>query len=230
MLWATRFMKYTLIFHMLQIWKFLSKYTDLSLNSKHFRYSWEQVYDKPLHYSQYFKQISHRTTKRITFSGSKVKSLSHVWLFATPWTVAYQAPPSMGFSRQECWSGLPFPSSRGSSRPRNWTRVSCIAGRLSEVNVKILLMTISWNWDFMEVLIIFVYKHFVFLYYLLHVWRKPELPLLKLQDLSYKVTKGKASGHFYIIVNYLWSDSYGSLRRSAVEPGTNLHFTYPNCW
>ena len=38
----------------------------------------------------------------------KVKSLSHVRLFATPWTVAYQAPPSMGFSRQECWSGLPF--------------------------------------------------------------------------------------------------------------------------
>ena len=40
----------------------------------------------------------------------KVKSLSRVQLFATPWTVAYQAPPSMGFSRQECWSGLPFPS------------------------------------------------------------------------------------------------------------------------
>ena len=40
----------------------------------------------------------------------KVKSLSRVGLFATPWTVAYQAPPSMGFSRQEYWSGLPFPS------------------------------------------------------------------------------------------------------------------------
>ena len=40
----------------------------------------------------------------------KVKSLSRVQLFATPWTVAYQAPPSMGFSRQEYWSGLPFPS------------------------------------------------------------------------------------------------------------------------
>ena len=39
-----------------------------------------------------------------------MKLLSHVRLFATPWTVAYQAPPSMGFSRQECWSGLPFPS------------------------------------------------------------------------------------------------------------------------
>ena len=39
-----------------------------------------------------------------------VKLLSHVRLFATPWTVAYQAPPSIGFSRQEYWSGLPFPS------------------------------------------------------------------------------------------------------------------------
>ena len=40
----------------------------------------------------------------------KVKSLSHVQLFATPWTVAYQASLSMGFSKQEYWSGLPFPS------------------------------------------------------------------------------------------------------------------------
>ena len=40
----------------------------------------------------------------------KVKSLSHVRLFGTPWTVAHQAPLSMGFSRQEYWSGLPFPS------------------------------------------------------------------------------------------------------------------------
>ena len=40
----------------------------------------------------------------------KVKSLSRVWLFATPWTEAYQAPPSMGFSRQEYWSGVPLPS------------------------------------------------------------------------------------------------------------------------
>ena len=40
----------------------------------------------------------------------KVKSLSRVRLFATPWTVAQQAPPSMEFSRQEYWSGLPFPS------------------------------------------------------------------------------------------------------------------------
>ena len=44
------------------------------------------------------------------YSKVKVKLLSHVRLFATPCTVAYQAPPSMGFSRQEYWSGLPFPS------------------------------------------------------------------------------------------------------------------------
>ena len=40
----------------------------------------------------------------------KVKSLSHIWLLATPWTAAHQVPPSMGFSRQEYWSGLPLPS------------------------------------------------------------------------------------------------------------------------
>ena len=42
----------------------------------------------------------------------KVKSLSHIQLFATPWAIAYQTPPSMAFSRQEYWSGLPFPSPR----------------------------------------------------------------------------------------------------------------------
>ena len=41
---------------------------------------------------------------------SERKSLSHVLLLATPWTAAYQAPPSMGFSRQEYWSGVPLPS------------------------------------------------------------------------------------------------------------------------
>ena len=40
----------------------------------------------------------------------KEKSLSLVWLLATPWTAAYEAPPSMGFARQEYWSGLPLPS------------------------------------------------------------------------------------------------------------------------
>ena len=52
-----------------------------------------------------------------SFKNMEVKLLSRVRLFATPWTVAYQAPPSMGFSRQEYWSGLPFPS------PRIWKEI-----------------------------------------------------------------------------------------------------------
>ena len=58
-----------------------------------------------------------RTLERVAISFSnawkwkvKVKSLSHVQLLETPWTAAYQAPPSMGFSRQEYWSGVPLPS------------------------------------------------------------------------------------------------------------------------
>ena len=58
-----------------------------------------------------------RTLERVAISFSnawkwkvKVKSLSHAQLLATPWTAAYQAPPSMGFSRQEYWSGVPLPS------------------------------------------------------------------------------------------------------------------------
>ena len=47
----------------------------------------------------------------------KVKSLSRVGLFATPWTVAHQASPSMEFSRQEYWSGLPFPSPGNLANP-----------------------------------------------------------------------------------------------------------------
>ena len=52
--------------------------------------------------------------------------LSCVWLFATSWTVAHQAPLSMEFFRQEYWSGLPFPSSGESSWPRDRTWVSYV--------------------------------------------------------------------------------------------------------
>ena len=47
----------------------------------------------------------------------KVKLLSRVQLLATPWTVAYQDPPSMGFSRQKYWSGLPFPRPDSGIKP-----------------------------------------------------------------------------------------------------------------
>ena len=49
----------------------------------------------------------------------EVKSFSRVWLLATPWTAGYQAPPSMGFSRQEYWSGVPLPSPMPTLPPAN---------------------------------------------------------------------------------------------------------------
>ena len=54
----------------------------------------------------------------------KVKSLSRVRLLATPWTAAYQAPLSMGFSRQEYWSGVPLPSpgNHKNTQSRQWSR------------------------------------------------------------------------------------------------------------
>ena len=65
-----------------------------------------------------------RTLKWVAISFSnawkwkvKVKSLSRVRLLATPWTAAYQAPPSVGFSRQEYWSGVPLPSPKSSLWP-----------------------------------------------------------------------------------------------------------------
>ena len=51
----------------------------------------------------------------------KVKLLSRVWPSATPWTTAYQAPPSMGFSRQEYWSGVPLPSPMHESEKWKWS-------------------------------------------------------------------------------------------------------------
>ena len=67
------------------------------------------------------------------FTRVKVKSLSLVRLFATPWTVAYQAPPSMGFSRQEYWSGVPFPSLGDLPNPGIEPGSPNIAGRLFTV-------------------------------------------------------------------------------------------------
>ena len=59
----------------------------------------------------------------------KVKSLSRVWLLATPWIVAYQAPPSMGFARQEYWSGVPLPSPPSMARGFHFfNRVFCYCG------------------------------------------------------------------------------------------------------
>ena len=79
----------------------------------------------------------------------KVNSLSRVRLFATPWTVAYQAPLSMGFSRQECWSGLPFPSPGG--LPNTGIKsgsLSLQADTLpSELGPLLIASLMTWNSD-----------------------------------------------------------------------------------
>ena len=66
----------------------------------------------------------------------KVKSLSHVWLLATPWTAAYQALPSMGFSRQEYWSGVPLPSSAYRQVVSTWRCRTGWAGQALHFDVK----------------------------------------------------------------------------------------------
>ena len=73
--------------------------------------------------------------RRFSFQFSSVQSLSRVGLFATPWTVAYQDPQSMGLSRQEYWSGLPFPS----------------PGDLPHLGIKLASCLLHWQVDFFSV-------------------------------------------------------------------------------
>ena len=81
----------------------------LSLNKCHF----------PLKKSKPLGEMADRKSKTGTVQDepgtSSVQSLSHVQLCETPQTAAHQAPPSLGFSRQEHWSGLPFPSPKHES-------------------------------------------------------------------------------------------------------------------
>ena len=76
-----------------------------------------------------------------------MKLLSHVRLLATPWTAAYQAPPSMGFSRQESWSGMPLPSPQlalvGPKGPE--VPVSCGRTGLLKVSSPTSIISITWT-------------------------------------------------------------------------------------
>ena len=86
-----------------------------------------------------------RTLEWVTISFSnawkwkvKVKLLSRVLLLATPWTAAYQAPLSMGFSRQEYWSGLPLPS------PRWPIYMRANDGRFKPLGMSLLIFVLLW--------------------------------------------------------------------------------------
>ena len=85
---------------------------------------------------------------------NKVKSFSRVRLLATPWTAAHQAPPSMGFSRQEYWSRVPLPSSK------------------NILNISYLMMEDNdMPMCFIQIFI-FIYQHTILLC-TMHTWFKP---------------------------------------------------------
>ena len=77
----------------------------------------------------------------------KVKSLSLVRLLASPWTAAYKAPPSMGFSRQEYWSGVPLPSpSNLTSIPQKTNFIMCMVPKMEKLAFHCNKRTI-WKFD-----------------------------------------------------------------------------------
>ena len=105
----------------------------------------------------------------------KVKSLSHVRLFATPWTAAHQAPPSMGFSRQEYWSGLPLPSPTNHSKSQEiplaqiWFR-SCLD--CSHQVLGLALNKLNLNSVFSQPWEVSVSTSLTFWFYNIHVIRQ----------------------------------------------------------
>ena len=84
----------------------------------------------------------------------QVKLLSRVRLLATPWTAAYQAPPSMGFSRQECWSGVPLPSP---IRTITWSIKSLWYPGMTDVSHDVFKMYILLNTIYMALSIFQIY-------------------------------------------------------------------------
>ena len=76
----------------------------------------------------------------------KVKSFSRVRLFEIPWTAVYQAPPSMGFSRQEYWSGLPLPSPTQKLQHQYFSLSCQFLEYLSVYSSKLFLSLYSTTW------------------------------------------------------------------------------------
>ena len=75
----------------------------------------------------------------------KVKSLSRVQLLATPWSAVYQAPPSMGFSRQGYWSGVPLPSPNLATKPPQYSIRYKLAFRMNQSCI--LGINSTWSWS-----------------------------------------------------------------------------------
>ena len=109
----------------------------------------------------------------------KVKLLSRVQLLATPWTAAYQAPPPMGFSKQEYWSGLPLPSCKIMSYPvihhldsTLWTHGQCYficnPIPLFLLHIKVTLCYIYIIYCMVYIIYYVIYNNIYILLYIFH--------------------------------------------------------------
>ena len=94
--------------------------------------------------------LPHTHTHTHTYICVKVKSLSCVQFIATPWTVAYQAPPSMGFFRKEYWSGLPFPSPEDLPNLHLYKTLiyiyTCLCTHIYIIYLLSCVSLLSWTW------------------------------------------------------------------------------------
>ena len=95
----------------------------------------------------------------------KVKSLSCVRLFATPWTVAYEVPPSMEFSRREYWSRLPFPSPKDLPDPRAYSLKHFLAKSLWSYGLAAINLLHNWHFlphlDSRNLIPLYYFKNYV---------------------------------------------------------------------
>ena len=148
----------------------------------------------------------------------KVKSLSHVRLLATPWTAAHQAPPSMGFSRQEYWSGVPLPSP--------------FFGCPSTISVKWLLLK-----NGQKVVLLLCYRikdhqqplcHRERYWLLVPIYLWPQV--LSTNPPPQKTWHPQAASETYAY----FSSACGTFRSQREVPGRDVHATcshwYSNCW
>ena len=103
--------------------------------------SWQVSWDKHIHLTFFWEKLHARTADSSTHS-----VLSD---FVTLWTVAHQAPLSMGFSRQEYWSGLPFPS-RGIFWPKDWTILKY------KIDICFLKLILQWRKRVTCMIVIFI--------------------------------------------------------------------------
>ena len=121
---------------------------------------------------------------------AKVKSLSRARLLATPWAAAYQAPPSMGFSRQECWSGVPLPSLIGRLSVEELVCSDCGGGGLLRVpwtakrSNQSILKKINTEYSLERLLLKFQYIGYL-------MWRADSLEkALMLGRIEWKIRRG----------------------------------------